>query len=1308
MRKLKLFLTALALMGGASAYAQTWTGNEPAEGTFLLYNVGADKFINNGDPAQEWGTNAYLQSGFGLDLVLELNNGAYNLNTNVSNGGSDNYLGTSTWCDGSATPWTFTAVDGQEKTYTISNGSSYLVANDALSDIVYDASTGDSKSYWKLVSLADFKTAMTAHTYSTENPMDVSVFIKGRSFARNDGRNNSWTTTHNGGNWTWVGASANKYYGNESWNNTFSVSQTITDLPNGTYELQCSGFGTNGTTYIFGNSTSKAIQTDNTTDRGTNAAAKWTAIHEDNAFAGQTTGTFLVTDGTITLGLKRETNNGGDWAIWDEFRLYYYGLDLSAYQTEIDNLRTQLNTLLVGSDPMNASVKSAAQTVYDNTASVTQTEEAMNSAITDLNTQITNVNTSIAVYATFKEDYLDKVATLDEAGQSSFNANETAAALKTAYEGSTLETISSEQTTALDAALVAAVKAQTTAGSDWTLLISNPSFESSFEGWTNNEGMATQSNATFTLKDGSIYVEKWQPNGTFTLSQTISDMPAGVYRVSVAALARGVTSAKISAAGVDKAITVQDAAATYSVDFACDADADITISYEGIGTGASSSWLCVDNFTMSLVSAGLPDITAVEGTMNANVATAQTNAINTYNSDKTVANYNAAVAAIAAAQASVDAYTAANTAITKAEAIISNTNVYTSDAYDTFKAIVDEFKEKYDAKTLTTEESNTYTSTIFGTGWRSTAAVDDFLISAWDVEAHDWTTYHVNTWSTIDDSGNANFYAPCIEYWTGDENSLEDKVLTATIGGLNPGDTYQVTAKVCVGVKTGSSDTATGITLQLNDGDATNVCGGTQIGTSRFYEDDFTATGIIGMDGNLNVKFNVASTNVSWLTFRNVKYELTAEAAAATEEEKTALTEAIDAAENYTLGFENGEYAPYKNVAALEALATAKALDLSTASEYAVTTATTALTSATWTANTEEVNAIFDGSFASEYSHDGDVMPIGWHGVGDKDNATNVRLMWNVSSNAGLAAATNSQAAFGKFTILYGTETGYTMPLKAGAYSLKFIYGGWNEVATRDIKIYKADDAETTATVSTVTITAKDNQAHTTTDSWSTYDGVFTVPSDGDYVLSFYRESTTSQNQICFSDIEIKTIADQTVSVTAAGYATYVSDNDLDYSNVSGLTAYKATVEDETVTFTKVATVPAGEGVLLKGNAGDFNVPVTAGVTAWAAADNAFVRGTGATVASETDGKYNYILNKVGDVVGFYKAAGQTVATNRAYLQSTASAARLGFKFDGEATGIKSINVNAENSDIYNLNGMRVEKPTKGLYIMNGKKVVVK
>jgi hypothetical protein len=47
---------------------------------------------------------------------------------------------------------------------------------------------------------------------------------------------------------------------------------------------------------------------------------------------------------------------------------------------------------------------------------------------------------------------------------------------------------------------------------------------------------------------------------------------------------------------------------------------------------------------------------------------------------------------------------------------------------------------------------------------------------------------------------------------------------------------------------------------------------------------------------------------------------------------------------------------------------------------------------------------------------------------------------------------------------------------------------------------------------------------------------------------------------------------------------------------------------------------------------------------------------------------------------------------------------------DGEITGIEAIEgmKNVENGKFYNLNGQQVAQPTKGLYIVNGRKVVVK
>ena len=199
------------------------------------------------------------------------------------------------------------------------------------------------------------------------------------------------------------------------------------------------------------------------------------------------------------------------------------------------------------------------------------------------------------------------------------------------------------------------------------------------------------------------------------------------------------------------------------------------------------------------------------------------------------------------------------------------------------------------------------------------------------------------------------------------------------------------------------------------------------------------------------------------------------------------------------------------------------------------------------------------------------------------------------------------------------------------------------------------------------------------------------------------------------------------VTVSTAGMATYVSDNDLDYSSVEGLKAYKAKVNGNDITFTAVDQVPAGEGVLLKatttlGSNTVYTIPVaTTNVTVWAADDNDFIRGKGAAVPSysEEGSYYNYILNKKGGVVGFYKAAGQTVAANRAYLRTTAapstSANAMSFSFEESTTGIKEDGIVKRDNQFadaewYDLQGRKLSNiPTvAGLYIVNGKKVVVK
>ena len=225
----------------------------------------------------------------------------------------------------------------------------------------------------------------------------------------------------------------------------------------------------------------------------------------------------------------------------------------------------------------------------------------------------------------------------------------------------------------------------------------------------------------------------------------------------------------------------------------------------------------------------------------------------------------------------------------------------------------------------------------------------------------------------------------------------------------------------------------------------------------------------------------------------------------------------------------------------------------------------------------------------------------------------------------------------------------------------------------------------------------------------------FTINVDETPVYVKGIASGSSYNSDNLDYVLIRKVTTIPVTISAVDYSTLASDYDLDFSKLtSSVKAYRATVSGSTITFTRVDQVPAGEGVLLKSVADleantVFNIPVTTGVTPWANDANAFVRGTGTAVATGS-GPYNYVLSTKSGVVGFYQANDQIVPANKAYLQSTTNAARVALIFDDDATGIGSVSSEETrvNSDIYDLQGRRVVLPAKGLYIVNGKKVIVK
>lgn len=228
-----------------------------------------------------------------------------------------------------------------------------------------------------------------------------------------------------------------------------------------------------------------------------------------------------------------------------------------------------------------------------------------------------------------------------------------------------------------------------------------------------------------------------------------------------------------------------------------------------------------------------------------------------------------------------------------------------------------------------------------------------------------------------------------------------------------------------------------------------------------------------------------------------------------------------------------------------------------------------------------------------------------------------------------------------------------------------------------------------------------------------------------DYV-SFYKYGSSNSGRRVFgpkvtitslpAPIEIPVIA----TTDNYGYTTFSSDQALDLTTENmpeGLEAYKAAVNGTKVNLTKLdQTVPANTGILLKGNA-NTEYQIATATTSTTVEGNDFLATDGTSVVTSDETNYIFVMKKNQETLTFSKYVGTAaLPVNKAYLEVPAANfdggnARLSFTFEeGEATGIATAEGASRMNDgaVYNLQGQKVEKAQKGLYIVNGKKVVIK
>lgn len=859
----------------------------------------------------------------------------------------------------------------------------------------------------------------------------------------------------------------------------------------------------------------------------------------------------------------------------------------------------------------------------------------------------------------------------------------------------------------------------------------------------------------------SVAVESYNGNDTpfatgDVLTQTISNLPNGIYEVEFYAwenfapwnasadIASGDNIAQVIAneaaydINVLKAINDREWNTANTYTLYCSVT-DGTLKYGVKNIASGGNWAVCRPISLTYLISSLPaSLTGVSGHMNASVAAAQATAIAAYNAvdGQTPSNYAAAIDAIANAEASIAAYAKAATYLSSVEAVLATTNFYTPTAYS---SVYGTYKTAYDAGTLddATAAGLTYkvaSHTPSDQRYTDNTA-NDLLIHGWTFGGNDASTsgsgFYINSWSTESDgSGDAaDFANPFYEYWTDNNAVLSAKTISGTISGLTPNAPYSVTANVRVRQTDNQTKVAGSVTMQVGSGSTVDVTAGKQIGSTPRYIKSYTAVGNADSDGKLTLTFTVAgSSNISWLAFRDVNYTRLAD-----DDDYTALNSAITTAEAKTLGFETGEYAPYNNIAALTALAAAQAINQEADNTQAsVNNTTTTLSGATWTANAEDVECVYNGDFA--LADDGGWDRLAWTrssnwgaSIPDNYGSTDISTMQTAGASTGHAYYNQPGS------MQYGNTGLYTMPLSANTiYQLSFKYASESENSNESVTASVLNSGDGMA----AKVYGANTVAYKTADAFVTKTIKFVTGAAGNYVLTLANSGNT-----VITDVSITKAASQTLTFNEGGttpafaagtYPTVALDRSFNTSNYSTLCLPFAMDADRTsAAFSEVYAFDAVEGSSLKFVTASS---ITAGTPYLVKAKNSTLSVNNVEVdpstttldVEKTDGISTVTFKGVFSPIGALPTDGSryVVSSNKLYQvnsavgldgyrayfisEATSSAKSFVLNFDN-TTVINAVEAaQTENAVIYNLAGQRLSKAQKGINIINGKKVLVK
>ena len=274
-------------------------------------------------------------------------------------------------------------------------------------------------------------------------------------------------------------------------------------------------------------------------------------------------------------------------------------------------------------------------------------------------------------------------------------------------------------------------------------------------------------------------------------------------------------------------------------------------------------------------------------------------------------------------------------------------------------------------------------------------------------------------------------------------------------------------------------------------------------------------------------------------------------------------------------------------------------------------------------------------------------------------------------------------------------------------YGLQNQEGGGRFVALKDIKkgqlikIYSGN----TGGGSTVLEPTETDKAIVPNESTTSVSAIEAIQ-DGTIAFSIPK--------LCYiSKIEIYNITEIKKTIPASGYSSYSAS--FATTVPEGVSVYKAKAESDKVVLSKIETsvIPANTGVILYSDIeGEKSFIATEDETSadWNNNDLIATSVTDNATVPATGNYYALFANKAafGQLTN-----GITISGNKAYLKGVETtdneAKTLNIVLSDETTGISNVDVSTTKSQpYYSLQGVKTSNPRKGLYIQNGKKIIIK